>query len=276
MSAIPSFAEIEVRGRDAASYLHAQLANDIQAIEPGQWRFGSYCQVDGRVQSLMLCARIEPDIFRLLLPEDNAAEVEKRLTMYKVRAQCTIRSTPVSISHEPGPGGARYRCGAFDWHVHAHPERIDSPLPESLWTQQISLGLPWLKASVSGKFLPPMLALERLVAFTLKKGCYPGQEILARTHYLGRSKRRLVWLDTHAAPTPRSAGTELRRDAENVVVGHIVAADFAGQRALAVVGEAVVAGDQLHSEASAPLLVIDRDFAAEINAALLNGEVWTT
>lgn len=273
MSAIPSFAEIEVRGRDAASYLHAQLANDIQAIEPGRWRFGSYCQVDGRVQSLLLCARIEPDVFRLLLPEDNASAVEKRLAMYKVRAQCTIQSTPVAISHEPIAGGTHYRCGAFDWHAGAHPERIDSPLPEPLWTQQVSLGVPWLKAAVSGRFLPPMLALERLAAFTLKKGCYPGQEILARTHYLGRSKRRLVWLDTHAAPTPRVAGAELHRDGEAAAVGHIVAADFAGQRALAVVGEVVVAGDQLHSEASAPLLVIDRDFAGEINAALLNGEV---
>ncbi len=272
MSSIPSFAEIEVRGRDAASYLHGQLANDVQAIAPGQWRFGSYCQVDGRVQALLLCARIEQDVFRLLLPEDNASEVEKRLAMYKVRAQCTIRSTPVAIGDQPHPGSTRYRCDAFDWYASAHPEHIDTPLPESLWTQQISLGIPWLKAAVSGKFLPPMLALERLVAFTLKKGCYPGQEILARTHYLGRSKRHLVWLDTHAAPTPRTAGTELRRDGETTVTGHVVAADFAGARALAVVGDAVVAGDQLHSEGSAPLFVIDRNLAGEINAGLLNGE----
>ena len=192
MSAIPSFAEIEIVGRDAASFLHSQLANDVSGLALGQWRFGSYCQVDGRVQALLLCARLAADRFRLLLPQDNCAEVEKRLQLYKVRAQCTLRSTPVAItadlppvgealSSEHAAGGTRYQCGAFDWHVQARPRQLESPLPDPLWSQQISLGIPWLKAAVSGRFLPAMLALERLQAFSLKKGCYPGQEILART-----------------------------------------------------------------------------------------------
>jgi folate-binding protein YgfZ len=274
MTHAPSFAEIEVRGSDAATYLQSQLANDVRDLNPGQWSFGSYCLVDGRVQSLFLCARVDADAFRLLLPQDNAPEVEQRLLRYKVRARCTVATTPVTIAAAPVDSSVNFSCAAFDWHVGPRDPDATCELPDELWDAQLALGIPWLTAPVGGKFLPTMLALERLQAFSLKKGCFPGQEIVARTHYLGRSKRRLIWLlEAPGATGDSDAGAELYAVGESNPCGSVVAR--AGTRALAVVGESVVAGSLLAATPGTAAIefVIDRNVDAETLAGVLNGRV---
>ena len=266
MNSTPSFAEIEIRGRDAGSFLHSQLASEVAGLAPGQWRFGSYCQVDGRVQSLLMCARLEAECFRLLLPEDNCAEVVQRLLRFRIRAKCEISSEPVSIA--AGMNGARsYACADFNWEIRTRES--DRPaLPQSLWSAQITLGVPWLTAPVAGKFMPVMLALERLQAFSLRKGCYPGQEILARTHYLGRSKRRLVMLRVLDDGQP-AAGLELFCKVDAPAVGAVICA--AASHVLAVVNETVTSADLLHAPTVTSKFVIDRNLEAEPAAGLLNG-----
>jgi len=260
MTTPPSFAEIDVQGADAASFLQSQLANDVRGMSPGQWHFGAYCQVDGRVQSLFLCACLAQDHFRLLLPADNMPEVEARLTKFRIRARCTISARNILLDQSPCRGSTTYQCAAFAWTARASDE--PQPMSDALWTEQLALGVPWIFAGGRSQFLPAMLALERLQAFSLRKGCYPGQEILARTHYLGRNKRRLARLATgNLAP-----GMPVL-DAQGNERAIVVCSD--AHTTLAVVQESAQVGDSL--SAVGKTVTIQSDFGDELDVSLNAG-----
>jgi folate-binding protein YgfZ len=272
MTTSPTFAEIRVNGADATSFLHSQLANDIRAIEPLQWNFGSYCAADGRVQALMLVARESVESWRLLLPADLSLAVASRLQRYRLRARCTIDSTDVAINADDGDNGAdaAYRCECFGWNV---TTGSPAPMPPLLWAQQLQLGIPWLVAASSERFLPQMLALERLQAYSLRKGCFPGQEIIARTHYLGRSKRRLVRLTCSGDIDTAVPGSELCTIEDDRVVGTLIAAAPAAAGGLAVVPESVVTGMPVRTFGALrnATFVIEGDVIGTIGDGGLNG-----
>jgi folate-binding protein YgfZ len=272
MTTTPRFAEIEVVGPDARSFLHSQLANDVRAIEPEQWRFGSYCAADGRVQALLMVACESAEHWRLLLPADLTAAVTDRLQRYRLRARCTIATTEVAIDASrgasTGPVGS-YACDAYTWHCAGGSS---APLPLQLWTQQLQLGIPWIVAATSERFLPQMLALERLQAYSLRKGCFPGQEIVARTHYLGRSKRRLVRLT--AVEGGAEPGAELCPMDSDTGIGVLIAAGASSEcDGLAVVAESAAAGTRVRVAGSArnAAFVIESDVIETIGDARLNG-----
>jgi folate-binding protein YgfZ len=272
MTTTPRFAEIEVVGPDARSFLHSQLANDIRSIEPGQWRFGSYCAADGRVQALLMVACETAEHWRLLLPADLTQAVSGRLQRYRLRARCTIASTDVAIDASGGvASGAigRYESDFYTWRC---ASGLSEPLPLPLWTQQLQLGIPWIVTATSERFLPQMLALERLHAYSLRKGCFPGQEIVARTHYLGRSKRRLVRLTlVEGGAEP---GAELCPMDSNAGVGVLIAAGATNDDGgLAVVAESAVAGSAVRVAGTTrnATFVIESDVIETIGDARLNG-----
>ncbi len=265
MTITPSFAEIVVQGADACTYLHSQLANAVRDQPVGSWGFGSYCQVDGRVQSLFLFACVNSEHFRLVLPNDNLAEIESRLAKFRVRARCAISSRQVEILAAPGQDhDSGYVCDGFQWWLRPASEAL--PIADSLWSQQLAWGVPWLTGDCRSEFLPAMLSLERLQAFTLKKGCYPGQEILARTHYLGRSKRRLVRI----RPGEVAPGTFLV-DPEGVERGCVLASDALG--GLAVVHESQALGGSLYAahNRDSDGYRLEANFDDQQADALLNG-----
>lgn len=271
MTTSPRFAEILVEGPDSQSFLHGQLASDIRAIEPGQWRFGSYCAADGRVQALLMVARESTERWRLLLPADLMDPVSQRLQRYKLRARCSVAGAVVGITAAPGlsaPGASSYACAAFNWHVIAG---VDEPLPHALWTQQLLLGIPWIVSATSERFLPQMLALERMQAFSLRKGCFPGQEIVARTHYLGRSKRRLVRVAWSGEQIEAAPGAELSGVDGDSVVGMLVACD--SSTGLAVVSEIAQTNQYLRVTGTArnATFVIESDVIETIGDGELNG-----
>jgi len=269
----PRFAEIEVEGADAGSFLHAQLANDVRSIDVGQWRYGSYCVPDGRVQAVFMIARRSAEQWRLLLPADMAEVVVTRLQRFRLRSRCVITSGSVGI----GPAGmaasalARYECSAFALAVAAGDAE---PMAPSLWAQQVELGIPWIVAASSERFLPQMLGLERLRAFSLRKGCFPGQEVVARTHFLGRVKRRLVRLSTDSAGAPAQVGDELRLHPEGAVCATVLlSAAGNGGHILAVASENAVAGALLSTTNpdETATYVIERDVIETISDEGLNG-----
>lgn len=269
----PNFAEIEVEGPDARSFLHGQFANDVYSIETGQWRYGSYCVPDGRVQALFMIARPSPEHWRLLLPADVAAVVATRLMRYRLRSRCTITSRNVGLGPaESAPAtAASYECTAFTLAVDASS---DQPLPPALWMQQLELGIPWIVAATSERFLPQMLALERLGAFSLRKGCFPGQEVVARTHFLGRVKRRLVRLSLATPGAPLPAGAELSlRPGGPASATVLLSASQAHAQMMAVVGEEAVFGTVLSvaDPDETATFVIDRDVIETMSDAVLNG-----
>ncbi len=272
MTTLPTFAEIRVNGADAASFLHSQLASDVRAIEPLHWNFGSYCAADGRVLALMLVACESADRWRLLLPADVSQAVASRLQRYRLRSRCTIDTSEVAINADDGvqPAAAAYRCEQFAWQATGESP---APMPHQLWEQQLKLSIPWLVAATSERFLPQMLALERLQAFSLRKGCFPGQEIIARTHYLGRSKRRLVRLANSGDCELAEPGDELRLLDNDLLVGTLIGAGRGAAGGLAVVSESATTGMSIRTSDTLrnATFVIEGDVIEKIGDGGLNG-----
>lgn len=224
----PIFAQIDVEGADSGHFLQAQLACQVSDLEPGRWRYGCCCLSDGRVLALFLLGCRAASSYQLLLPLDLADPLCQHLLRFRLRSKVTIVHHPVSLH-----GDARRAVGAstggechadaqgmawlgaeFGWLVSTEAQPALA-LDAVTWGQQLTLRIPWLFAATSSRFLPQMLSLERLAAYSLRKGCYPGQEVIARAHFRGAVKRRLAGLalpsDAAVAPgaaLSRSDGSE--------------------------------------------------------------------
>lgn len=273
----PRFAEILVHGSDAAGFLHSQLTSDVKALAVDECQFSGYCGADGRVQALLLLARTGPEEFRLLLPEPLAEPVLQRLQRYRLRARCTLAAAAAEItSNQAEPASTTdtrlWQHAGFCWRVQVPPARTGgAPLPAALWDQQVALGIPWLLPATSERFLPQMLGFDRLQAFSLRKGCYPGQEVIARTHYLGRSKRRLARVRANGLVSA-PAGSELLAGDSQIPAGTLVALDSLGG-GLAVLLEAATAGVTLRipGDDNIATFVIEGDVSETIGDISLNG-----
>lgn len=175
-----SYSCIVVRGDDAFEFLQGQLTNDLQLLshdaddndsqqqDRRESIVSAWCNPKGRVICLFRVRRIE-DRFEMTLPAELADAMVKRLQMYRFRAK---------VEFEIQPGDL---------------QAIGISGPETEWRRQNLLaGIPEVWQAQSELFTPHMLNLDLLQAVNLDKGCYPGQEIVARTHYRGASKRRLL------------------------------------------------------------------------------------
>ncbi len=214
---------LQVGGKDAADFLQRQTMNDIAALQaPGDLHWNGLLSAKGRVLALFLCLRSDDQTFLLLAPDRSAEELNVLLQRYVLRSKIalTVREELAAygswkdVDQAPtwgvlhaaieATGASVTLPGALTLRtLRLRPESSASaPDPEASARWQLDdlrCGLPRLSADQSDKWTAHMLGLERLAAFSLKKGCYPGQEIIARTHYLGRSKRRLLRVDAESA-----------------------------------------------------------------------------
>lgn len=162
---------IIVRGEDAFEFLQAQLTLDLNDVsqqhQSGPLR-SAWCNPKGRVICIADINRTS-DGFELSLPADLTDLVLQRMTLFRFRSKVE-----------------------FD----VQPDRISSSEDE---LERLRAGVPQITLEQSEKFTPHMLNLDLLHIVSLDKGCYPGQEIVARTHYRGASKRRLHLFTSHEA-----------------------------------------------------------------------------
>ena len=241
---------IAVQGEDAASFLHNQLTNDVEPLGRNEARLAGYCTPKGRLQATFLVWR-DPDTVFLQLPRAIQAPLQKRLSMFVLRAKAKLRdaTTEAPFAAVLGLGGAKAET-ALRRHVATLPDapygKVEGEFgtvirlldafkaPRYLWlatveaasgalpalagelalggTQAwqlaaIHAGVPQITAATQEQFVPQMVNLELLGGVNFKKGCYPGQEIVARSQYLGKLKRRTA-LATVANPAAR-AGDEV-------------------------------------------------------------------
>lgn len=236
---------LRVSGRDAAAFLQAQSMNDVAALAEDQWHWNGLLTAKGRVIALFALARTGPETFLVLAPDTGAAELKSHLQRFVFRSKLSLDdATGLLAAVQPGAGGDGGNAlldggdGAIGLDLSGEGgQRLLWLLPEgdarlvaedaaatAAWRlADLAHGLPRLAPAQREAWTPQMLSLERLHAFSLKKGCYPGQEIVARTHYLGQAKRGLQRLGAEAplaedAPVTGPDGQELGRLA--CVAGH--------------------------------------------------------
>ena len=230
--ALPHPKLLELDGPDAANFAHAQFSSDIQALAPGHWQWSAWLSPQGRVRYFFALLRETPERFLLLLRGGEAERLREELTRFVFRskvkfrvradlglfgcdegtvfAQCGIRpeSDVLAIGSDALafglPGGARWLL----LKASAPVQEFDDASISAWRLADIRAGLPELSAPLSDRLLPQWLGLERLRAVSVTKGCYPGQEIMARLHFKGGNKRGLYRIEFACDVLP-CAGTEL-------------------------------------------------------------------
>jgi hypothetical protein len=197
---------VRVHGPDARAFLQSQLTLDVESIAPGTLRAAAWCRPDGRVEAVMLVGDGADGLW-LMLPSALADAVVDRLRMFSIGRRVEIErvaggpvpadaSSGLALTCDPG------RALAMD-ETAAPP-----PLPDSWLARDIDCGMPWILPETQAAFLPQMLGLDALDGLSYAKGCFPGQEVIARVHYRGRVTRRTVRFELDGdgpVPTPGSA-----------------------------------------------------------------------
>ena len=148
---------IQVTGRDTFEFLQGQLTNDLRRLDSEQEILAAWCNPKGRVIWLGTITKVEGG-YNLSAPAEKAEDIVKRLTMFRFRSKLEFEVIDTGQTQDPGV--------------------------------LIEQGLPFIGSRQPEQFTPHMLNLDLLDALSFDKGCYPGQEIVARTHYKGATKRR--------------------------------------------------------------------------------------
>ncbi len=180
---------IAVTGPEASHFLQGQLSNDVDALSEGELQLSAWLNPSGRVISIIDVAR-SGEGYLLFLPTDLAEAVSRRLTLYKLRAKLDIGAIEIASGTLSDTNDKHYSRmlapGVFET-LRCNEE----PSMASEWAYgRLAAGIPWISADNSEKHTAHQLNLDRLKGFSLGKGCYVGQEIVARTEHLGKVKRR--------------------------------------------------------------------------------------
>ncbi|MBT7411531.1 MAG: folate-binding protein YgfZ [Candidatus Thioglobus sp.] len=187
---------LKFSGGDTQSFLQGQFSNDIDALEGGAVQLNAYCQHQGKIIALLWVIKRDDD-FYLSFPSDLAELVTKRLTMFKMMSDVTITDVTNEIIQLGVLEGDRQGLSPFKLNDQQSVALVDKHefdlSDESNWDKScIENGVPEVYLDTSEQFVPQLLNLDiNEVGVSFTKGCYPGQEVVARLHYLGKSKRRM-------------------------------------------------------------------------------------
>lgn len=244
---------VELSGPDAEAFAQSQFSNDVSTLAVEGWQWSAWLDPQGRVRYLF--ALLKPVAGQLIawLPRGRASDMARDLSRFKLRSRLTIGTladaclleTPLveKAAHTliaDGDGWSIDLPGVPLRQVTIRRQRPESA-PDSKrrleWElADIAAGLPWVVHELSGEYTASALGLERLAAVSLTKGCYPGQEIVARLHYRGGNKRHCVRLSIEGHDLPPS-GEAIHTDLSETLAGRILYAaysDALGIQALAV------------------------------------------
>lgn len=244
------FAEtLLLEGPDAASFAQAQFSSTVDPLAVGRWQFSAWLDAKGRVRALFHLARLDEERYLLLLRGGSATGMADALRHFIFRSKLKLTTPPMrtlttgaarpmhAVSHDDD--SISLGCGTHSLDI------VATQNPDDAWRLlQLREGWPWLPVSALDTLLPTALSLQRLHAVAVDKGCYPGQEIVARLHFRGGHKRHLH-RGTLSQPIP--VGETLRID---------------GREAGCVL-DVVANGDQLEA-----LLILDDAVASQAGAGV--------
>ena len=231
---LPSPQLLEIAGPDAIAFAHAQFSSDVLALPVRHWQWSTWLSPQGRVRALFHLLRSGEDRFLVLLRGGSAEALRAALSRFVMRSRVQLQvieatalgmfeidevSTVLGAAphafelvERPPLTGFALPGGTPRWYVFANAAATLAGAPSDTldrWrAADIAAGLVELDDGQLGQFLPDWLGLRRLDAVSMSKGCYPGQEVVARLHFKGGNKRWLRRLEFDAPALP-AAGTPL-------------------------------------------------------------------
>lgn len=226
MSAPPDFAlrltgydAIRLTGSDASAFLNGQVSAEVAAIPEGRIGLAAWCTPKGRVDFLF---RVAPgkDALWLIVRADALERCVTRLKMFVLRAEVTVagpadHGRSVYFLGDDGDTADSASDGFIDVDgrrsLHfADPATGAADGQRRFDLADVAATIPVFGEALAGAFLPQALNLEALEGLSYRKGCYPGQEVIARLHFRGENKRALATLAGTGSGTPPSPGARLR------------------------------------------------------------------
>lgn len=218
---------IRVQGDDAASFLHGQLTNDFALLDMQHARLAAFCSAKGRMQASFIGFKRAADDILLVCSRDLLSQTLKRLSMFVLRAKAKLTDASNDFQILGLVGDAVPQPASAPWTlqtdgaahtVHLYPAAgqaralwvapLGTPAPSGaalnaetwLWTE-VASGVATLSQPLFELFVPQMLNYESVGGVNFKKGCYPGQEVVARSQFRGTLKRRAYWVHAEQALT---------------------------------------------------------------------------
>jgi tRNA-modifying protein YgfZ len=220
-SGLPDHRILAMEGRDAAAFAQAQFMSDVANLADGHWQWSGWLTPKGRVIALFALLKFDPQTLWLLLPDADPPELAAALQRFVFRSKVSLAPRgdlqvagsfdAPAAAQEARIAGDRSDAVYLDWgagsltrtlriSAAAHASTTTGADAVDRWKAlDLACGLPRLPASQGGQWTPQQLSLDRLRAYSVRKGCYPGQEIVARTHFLGQAKRGLALFEASAA-----------------------------------------------------------------------------
>ena len=248
---------IAATGDDAARFLHGQLSSDIEHLGADRLALAGYCTPKGRLLATFRLWR-DGSTIRLLLPRELLPGVLKRLSMFVLRAKARLSeesnawtahtvfgsgATAMLQQHfgvVPATAGESMQFGPWRLaRLHGSARVADrflligpanEALPAALrgaqavdvgafWWSEIDAGVPTIFAATQERFVPQMINFEVIGGVNFTKGCYPGQEVVARSQYRGKLRRRMFAAHGDRAA---AAGADVFAAREGEPVGTVV------------------------------------------------------
>jgi len=248
------FSVLEISGEDAGKFLQGQLTCNINELTSTKASFAAFCTAKGRVIATLLILKL-PTSFQILMPRSLLDKVKSKLQLYILRSKVVLHDCSSKIKllglscpqgcEELGFAGEalavtqtavvtalrlptadqRFICLLAE---DSNPDFITSLQQHGFVSSDtahwryldITSGIPWFELQQSELYIPQMLNIDKLGGISFNKGCYTGQEIVARTHYLGQSKRELYTVE---------ADSELADEAEQLEVLNATSSEKIGR-----------------------------------------------
>jgi folate-binding protein YgfZ len=272
---LSQFATLRASGEEAQAFLQNLLSNDIRDVTASQAQFSSFNTAKGRMLATFLIWRDGND-YLLQLPASLADALRKKLSMYVLRAKVKITDASTEVislglsgtaaqeilskigAELPGlPLGVTHskldasiiKFSENRFQLNTTPQQAQTlwqtlraearPVASACWDNlTVHAGTPVILPQTQEQFVPQMVNFDLIGGINFKKGCYPGQEIVARMHYLGKLKRRMYLAHISGDVTPKP-GDELYSEdmAEQAsgMIANVAAAPFGGFDVLAVI-----------------------------------------
>lgn len=231
--ALPGIRVVRLAGRDAVAFAQSQFMNDVAPLGDGGWQWSGWLDPKGRVQALFALLRFDAGTLWLATAGDADA-LAAALGRFVFRSKVVIDVPPLvaegRLGEPASARGARFHpagdaveldlsgeAGARTLRLAATARAAAGTDETRWWALDVAHGWPGLPGVPLEAWTPQQLSLQRLDAFSVKKGCYPGQEIVARTHFLGRAKRGLARVEAPGLAAGTPVQDALGRDVGQVV-----------------------------------------------------------